>query len=577
MKNKKEEMLQEGMKLVSLYRKYPVLAAKDILGIDLPVPQQRILNDLWFKNYIAVSAGRGVGKTYLAAVFASLWAMLHPGQKVGLLAPSFRQAKNMFSEVERIWSVSPIFQEATNGKPIRGSDRCSLTFKQSGRLSPSIIEAIPLGDGGKIRGARYYVVIADEFAFFPVDIFNTAIIPMGATNANPMENVRRLAKQDELIEKGLAVESDFESMISNKIVMLSSAYYQFNHMYQTIQDHRQKIEAGDARYGLHSISYRDMPKGFLSKENIQDAKSRLPSVQFRMEYEAIWEADSAGIFKASLIDKCQRLAKHTVELSGRAGAQYVLGVDPARVSDASGFCLIELGAPCKVVAAWEHYRVPYPELAKLVMQVCNDYNVVAVNIDSGAGGGGSALKDILFMEETFGARRLLDAGDEDTRHMTGRRILHMAHPSPTNIAESVNATVSMMEHGNMAFPLRPSTFPISGAELEAKEDLYDTVDDMIKQLMLIEATQNKAGTAHYDVPAGGGHAGQKKDLYSAFILAAKKAYDIFMMLDQPKTILEVGIIEQRTTYSPMNSSIIDNDVLPAPLNSWAYKKNFNPR
>lgn len=570
------------LELIKFYRQNPILAAEDLLRVELAVPQQLVLEDMWFKNFTLVTAGRGTGKTFLNSVFACLWALLYPGQKVGLLAPSFRQAKMLFSEVEKRWGAAPLLQEATVSKPITASDRCYLHFRQAGFKQGSVIEAVPLGDGSKIRGARYYAIIADEFAQIPEDIFNTVILPMGATVANPMENVKRIARQRELIRSGAATVDDFDDRLENKVIMTSSAFYQFNHMYQTKLAYEEAIRCGDNQYATHTISFRDMPEGFLSEENLKNSLARLSSLEFRMEYDAIWEADSAGVFKASLINKCRTESNHTVTIKGSPGAEYVLGVDPARASDAFALCLIELGQPNKVVAAWEYYQNVFPKMAQTIIDICRDFNVIAINLDAGAGGGGLAMKDLLAEEERWGAAmRILDADDDELKDLTGRHILHLFNPSPKTNAEAVYASLNLMEKGGLHLPRRPQPRGASKeamGEFDELEGLYESVESMLRQMMLIEVSESRSGVAHFDVPSGGGHAAQKKDLFTAFVLAGKKTYDLSIAEEDGGEILEVGLIENRTGYQHVPKSKLAESmaVSQVPLNSWAFKKTFKP-
>lgn len=571
--------LKRELNLVQFYRDHPVLAAEDLLRVKLAVPQQHILNDMWFKKYIIMSAGRGCGKTFLQATFACLWALLWPGQKIGLIAPSFRQAKLIFAEVDKIWSKAPLLQEATTQKPTRASDRCYLNFKQSGYAAPSMIEAIPLGDGGKIRGARYYCIIADEFAQIPSEIFNSVIRPMGATVADPMENVERVARIESLIRSGKASREDFEEAAGNKIIISSSAYFTFNHMYDLMRNYKEHQDAGDPKYAVHELSYRNMPKGFLEEDNIQSARSNMSKIQFNMEYEALWEADSAGVFKASLIEECRKLADYTVKLKGDPGKQYVLGVDPARAADGFAICLIEMGSPSSVVRAWEFYNQDFPFMASKIIEICGQYNVVAIHMDSGAGGGGLALKDLLAEEKRFHNDCILDVDDETTAGLNGRRILHLFKPSPQSNAEAVYASLNLMEQKMISFPKPPQIFTEELEFLDEKEEAYDTIQRMVRQLMIIEVTQNKSGVAHFDVPAGGGHGAQKKDLYTSFILAAKKTYDLNLYVQDKGTLLEYGIIENITpTLPPGSRGTLEKNltVANAPVNSWAFRKTFKP-
>lgn len=522
--------------------------------------------------------------TFMNAVFSCLWALLWPGQKVGLLAPSFRQAKMLFAEVEKIWNIAPLLQEATNGAPRYASDRCYLPFRQAGSSPPSLIEAIPLGDGSKIRGARYYVLITDEFVQIPEEIFNTVIIPMGATVANPMENVKRIKQMDDLIRSGKATKEDFQEGSANKIIMTSSAYYQFNHMYNTLKNYEKEIAAGSTKFAVHSVSYRQMPKGFLSDDNIIAARKSLSDTQFRMEYEAIWEADSAGVFKASLVDKCRGVAPGSVLLKGDSSKQYVLGVDPARASDAFAITLIEMGlagTPHKVVGCWEYYKQSFVQMAETLMDLCDSFNVTAVNLDSGAGGGGLALADLLADEDKFGSRRLLNVDDEDTKGLTGRRILHLFKPSPVSNAEAVYASLNLMEQSLMSFPDIPQSFK-NLEELEKLEEIKETVEKMISQILLIEVSQTRSGVAHFDVPSGGGHGAQKKDLFTSFILASRKVYELTMSTEEKESILEIGLVtDWRPGASLPISSVagaLDSNmgVSSVPLNSWSYRKTFKP-
>jgi len=77
--------------MIDFYRKNPVIAAYDLLGVDLAPIQAMILEDMWFKSYVVTVTSRGLGKTFIAAVLAVLSTLLYPGYRVGLISSSFRQ------------------------------------------------------------------------------------------------------------------------------------------------------------------------------------------------------------------------------------------------------------------------------------------------------------------------------------------------------------------------------------------------------------------------------------------------------------------------------------------------------
>jgi len=479
----------------------------------------------------------------------------------------------IFSEVERIYGMSPILQEACARPPTKQSDKCHLTFRQAGKTPASVIESVPLGDGGKIRGARYYVIIADEFAQLPADIFNLVIVPMGATSANPMERVRAVQKQQKLIELGLATADDFKEETANKMIMTSSAYYQFNHMYDRVLTYDRLIEDGSTKHANHNISYKDLPKGFMSEENIIEARNTSTEDQFKMEYEAVWLSDSAGIFKASLIDRCKMLSNHTVALNGSPGKEYILGVDPARTRDAFAMCMIEVGSVNKVVGAWEFFNQDFPSMAAFIFDLSKRFNLVAIHMDSQ--GGGAAIKDLLEEEARFGKDRILDADDDANRHAEGRKILYLANFSPKWIADANYASINLMEKGGLAFPVPAQTKDdIDFRYLEEMEKTHDTVDRMLGQMLSIEVSESRAGVAHFDLPEGA-HGKKKKDLYTAFILAAKKAYDIAFSQGEVGNIIRLGLVEPLRIGSvtrPTNQ-LQDMGVMPADLTGWGYR-NF---
>lgn len=518
------EITNKDFELLEFYRQNPTIALEDLLNVELVAPQRIIFKAMWENNFSIVTASRGTGKTYLMAAFACLRALLYPGTRVGLLAPSFRQSKLSFEEVRKIWFAAPILREATSGKPTFQSDRCVLNFRTSGTIPPSLIEADPLGTGEKIRGLRMHVLLIDEFAQLPPVVFDAVIKPMAATSSSPVERVKEVARRKRLVESGVA-DGDMPTIQAlNKIIMLSSAFYKFNHMYKRIENYEKLIAEGKSGYATKTMNYLDMPDGFMNEEVIQEARETMPSSLFRMEYLSVWESDSEGLFKASLLESCKLSVGDSVKLKGTPGKQYVISCDPARSNDYFSTVVIELGEKNKVVAAYQFQEMKFPKMADFLVELCNAYgDVVRLLIDSQ--GGGQAIKDIISDDPKYGASRLIDIDDEEYIGVEGRRILQMIRPSPTYNAEANFAALNLLESGKLGF----AGFPTS--EIEEDEVVYLTIQELIMQLQTIVVTQTKSGTVHFDVPTGGGHKAQKKDLYSAFIYGAHKIHELSRQRD----------------------------------------------
>ena len=499
-----------GKKLVDFYIKNPCIAAYDLLNVDLAPMQRIVFEDMWFKNYVISVAGRGVGKTFLLGLLSALSCMLYPGYRVGLIAPVFRQSKMIFAEIERLYAKSSYLKESCEKRPTRGSDTCYLKFKAIGGSNGSYIEALPLGDGSKIRGSRFYLIIVDELAQVPDKVLDMVVRPMAATTLEPMENVRRIERQKKLIELGLATEDDFEDETVNKMIMASSGYYKFNHMWRRMKDYWGQMEKhGDrSSYMVHQIPYWDMPDGFLDMNNIEEAKRIMSEAEFRMEYEAAMISDSEGFFKASLLESCTLNSGFSLELKGRAGEQYILGVDPNQGGNAScGITVIKLGHINKIVNVLELKKKTTQDLTRAVQGLCDQYNVVRIFMDKG--GGGKAVMDLL--EEGYdGYERIIDTTNKENEFEEGRHILEMVNFNPAWISDSNFTTKALLENKTLRFPEPPvSTLDIEGLT-------YERINTMKSQMLNIIVSQTPSGLLHFDTPKKG----QNKDLYSALILAA---------------------------------------------------------
>lgn len=403
----------------------------------------------------------------------------------------------------------------------------------------------------KIRGSRFYLVVIDELAQVPDQILDMVIRPMGATSLAPMERVRRIEQQQRLISLNLAAATDFEEETVNKMVMASSGYYKFNHMWRRMKDHwRQMKEAElngeESPYCVWQIPYWDLPVGFLDTHNIEEARRIMSNSEFRMEYEAAMISDSEGFFKASLLDECTRGSGHSIELKGDAKGQYVIGVDPNQGGKANcGLVIIKLGPVNRVVSVLELRGKTTQDLTVAVQDVCDTFNVVRIFMDKG--GGGKAICDLL--EEGYNGRTpIIDRTNDDHRHLDGRHILELVHFNPAWISDANFTTKAMLEDKKLLFPEAPIK---STLDMEALA--YDNVNTLKSQMLNIIVTQTATGVLHFDTPTKG----QNKDLYSAVILAAHGARLVEKEFEeQPDLILygQGGLIRMHNpgaTFDPL--------------------------
>jgi intein/homing endonuclease len=453
-------------------------------------------------------------------------------------------SKMIFSEVEKLYDQSSILREATAKRPTRGSDTCYLKFKAIGGKTPSYIEALPLGDGNKIRGSRFYLILVDELAQVPDMTLDLVLRPMGATALAPMERVRRLEEKKRLIDAGLAQESDFADEKVNKMIMTSSGYYKFNHMWRRMKDHWRMMneaeEKGeDCSYAVWQVPYWDLPEGFLDLNNIAEAKRIMSSSEYSMEYEAAMISDSEGFFKASMLEECTVNSDFTLKMRGVKDKNYIIGVDPNQGGRAScGVIIIEMGMPNKIVNVIELKTQTTQALTTAIQNFCDHYNVIRIFMDRG--GGGKAVCDLL--EEGYGdVQPIIDRTNPDHTHLEGRHILEMVNFNPSWISDANFTTKAMLEDKSVLFPAPPVD-----STSDAIANAYKSVEVLKSQLLNIVVTQTPTGILHFDTPTKG----MNKDLYSALILAAHGTRMVERELEEegdPILYNESGLVRGRNT------------------------------
>ena len=447
--------------------------------------------------------------TFLLGINAALHALLYPGYRVGLLSPSFRQSKMIFSEVEKLYNRSPILRQACEKKPTRGADTCHIIFKSTDNTHASYIEALPIGvDGAKIRGSRFYLIEIDELAQMPPDIIDLVIRPMAAVHSEPMQKVREIERIEKLIKLGLATEDDLHDGSANKMIMTSSGYYKFNHMWGRMKSYWKEIRREQKQYAVHQVPYTMMPRGFLDMTNIEEAKRTMSSIQFMMEYEAAMTSDSEGFFKASLLEACTIDSGFSVQLQGYADKEYVLGIDPNQGGSALyGLVLVELGSTSRIVYVRGLKKLSTQEMTERVQRLSNTFNIKRIYMD--AQGGGNAIKDLL-AEGYNNSIPILDMDDEKNKYKAGRKILKLINFSPTWISDANFGALALFENNRLRFPELPRSAN------DSEEAMYDDVRLLKSQMLNIVVTETARGVRHFDTPKKG----QNKDLYSAILLAA---------------------------------------------------------
>ena len=571
----KQKDIVAQQELIMMYRKNPAAAARDLLNVELAPHQRVILKSMWECNNVILVLSRGGGKTFMDAVFAVLRALLYPGEKVGIFGPSYRQSKFVFAEVEKLYDMSPDLRDACAKKPIKGTDMCYLDFSPAENRPGSVIHALPLGDGGKIRGARYFTILADEVAQIPPEILDVVVRGMMATSKNPMESVRWLKQQKKMLAEGKI--DKIEKVHQNKLVMSSTAYYQYNHFWKRADGYQQllldKYEQGqklkaqgkeipdelkvefrghdlnngqiahnvmrDDDRALIAFNWKDFPEGFMNEESIQEAKREMPHYQHLMEYFAFFPPDSDGFFPRSALDKAQSHREFICEMRASHKSEdylYIMGIDPARQGDNFAISILKVfpkRRKIKLVRVLTYHKKPFPFMHDEIRRLMKVYNISEIAMDSG--GGGHAVRDLLADQKScpFGESLILQRDFEEHIGKKGRRILQLSEFSKYDWVHDSNH--------NMLLALQEGSFEIAcdkGSLVDCndynetleEEDAYNEIERTLDEIQNIVVKTTPTGRMHWDTP----QKRQKKDRYSAVLIGHDMAYSYIDNLLKPQ-------------------------------------------
>lgn len=328
----------------------------ELLGGIRMFPMQELVMKGWMRNdYNLAVWGRGVSKSWEVALFCLVWGIFHPRTRIVVVSFAFRASRRILDQCSKfIADDEAVLLKGCFDRDIqRKTDEWVLTLPNG-----TTIQCLPLGDGKKIRGTRADVLIVDEFAYLPESIIGEVLRPFLTANNRIREQVRNKETEDAMIARGIMTESE-RSVIEDykKVIFLSSACFEFEHMYKRYMDWTnlltnpsriQELKSAGVSYFISRIGYEAAPEGLLNLKEIEEAKKDISEAMFKREYCAIFSDDSDSYFRAVKMLDCSIKDGETpcLELVGEKGAEYVLAIDQAlsgsESSDHFAMCLMKI-------------------------------------------------------------------------------------------------------------------------------------------------------------------------------------------------------------------------------------------
>ena len=550
--------VDEFLVRLMLDRRYIGWTTHQLLNIKLFSQQMAVLQTLWSKPFPMLIATRGGSKSFMLAVYCVLRAIFDQGVKIVIVGAGLRQAKLVFNYIDSIWEASPVLRGIVGaGKksgPRSNVDRCYFN------VGLSSIVALPLGDGTKIRGERANVVIADEFASIPEEIFDIVVRGFAATARTPVEEAHRAALERRLEQLKVPLEIRKQVLGAkaggNQIIYSGTAYYAFNHFARRFEMWRNIIKSkGDPQrvaeifgnetgvpedfdwrdYAVIRIPYTHVPAGLLDKRQLAHAKAILPKSVFQMEYSACFVLDSDGFYTRSLIEACTTSESRPIDtpdgavaftplMRGKSGRKYVIGIDPAAERDNLAITVVEVWPHhARIVHCWAVNRKEFDRRKRAGVVTARDYYAYCcskikelvglfapVRIEMDSQGGGPAIAEMLrntdLLDRDKAEKPIYEAIDfDDPKHTDGEtdgpHILHLVKQ-----ANEWNAQTNLFLH--KAFETRTLLFPAFDtvrmqAALEIEKVLNVTIDTFEDCVANIEELKNELCTIQMQQTATG--------------------------------------------------------------------------
>jgi len=508
-------------------------------GIKLALYQEITLKAFFNRNFSMCVWGRGCGKSFIAAVYCFLQCIFEPRTKILIAGPTFRTARFIFNNLEKIVESkeAQMLAHAFGAKSKRNDQ-----FEW--KINEGTITAIPLS-GEKIRGFRANILVLDEFLLLPEDTIKTVLMPFLVAPQDMAERIKIREMEDDLIQKGQMQEKDrivFEN--NSKMIALSSASFSFENLFKTYKEWMNNIyseEIQQSNYFISQMAFDSIPSDMIDNTVIEEAQSGGSSnSSFQREYCAQFTDGSDSYFSAKKMHDCtipDGEKQHTL-VKGEPDKEYILAIDPSfsnsPSSDYFAMSVLELdeekGNESTLVHAYAVAGGDLKDHIKYLHYLITSFNIVLLIIDNA----GYQFVDGANESELFRDSRInlkfFDFNSDKTGNDYQQMLLKAKSQynvkenmicfkqlfSSTFLREANEYLQASIDHKRIWFASRTAAcgsffdkvsaqaVPMKLMPYENKGDLIEFQDDIIyqtrKQCALVEVKTTAKGIQTFDLP-----------------------------------------------------------------------------
>lgn len=321
--------VNEWAKFFSFYRSHVDLFCTQVLQMKLYPFQMLMLRAMSKSQYSLIIACRGLGKSYITAVFFIAVAILYPNIKLGIASGNGAQARMVIlQKIKGELIKNPNVAREITLPILTSSDNCVVYFKNGSSIR-AITLAQNTGSEG-IRGWRFNFLLIDEARLVRDSITEEILIPMTKTK-------RQIAIEYNKVEKG-------------KVIFISSAYLKTSDLYKRFKFHYDEMTKGNKNYFTCTLPYQiGVQAGIFEEEDILQEldKPTMTQAKFDYEYNGVFVGSSGDSFYPySVTSPCRTLEKSEMQQPKKSKSQYIVvhdvAISSAKTSDNASTHVIKL-------------------------------------------------------------------------------------------------------------------------------------------------------------------------------------------------------------------------------------------
>lgn len=271
-----DKKFREKIKIwTSYYRQFPYKFVEDYLGIHLKLFQKILLYCMMHFYFFMFIASRGLGKTWLTAIFCVCRAVLYPESKIILTSGNKSQAVEIITYIQSFKNAS----ECLNREICYLSDNINNAKVEF--FNGSWIRVVASNEGA--RSKRANLIIVDEFRMVDKEIIDTVIRKF---KANP----RQPAYLNKPQYKHLA-ERNIE-------IYMSSAWYKSHWSWTKLKAYFNAMMKGK-KYFLCDLPYQlTILEGLRLREEVLDEMQEddFDAIKWQMEMEGVFLGETENAF-----------------------------------------------------------------------------------------------------------------------------------------------------------------------------------------------------------------------------------------------------------------------------------------